>query len=172
MKNEPLAGIMMLLNEITTCRDAGAVSTTAIMVYIGIDVMAFLAMPPNQESQKRQDFIDWVDTYLKADSKSTYQYDGRDVYGARCSMVHTYAIEADYHQKNLDVKKFGYHDGGLHVYNPAIDKKLVMIGINSLVNDFMKGMESFVLNMKKDTDLRRRVAARVPKIIEIFPVGS
>ena len=163
---------MGLLKEITKCQDAGAVSATAIMVYVSIDVMAFLSMPLNQESQERQDFINWVDAYLKADATSTYQYDGRDVYGARCSMVHTYAIEADYHQKNLDVKKFGYHNGGQHAYNPAIDKKLVVIGINSLVHDFMKGMGAFVQNMKVDPDLRQRVAARIPKIVEIFPIGS
>ncbi len=99
METNPLNGIKGLLEEITKCQDVGAISATAIMVYISIDAMAFLSMPPNQESQKRQDFIDWVDTYLKADAKSTYQYDGRDVYGARCSMVHTYAIEADYIRK-------------------------------------------------------------------------
>ncbi len=128
VESDPLAGIKSLLKEITKCRDAGAVCATAIMVYISIDVMAFLSMPIGQESQKRQDFIDWVDGYLKADAKSTYQYDGRDVYGARCSMVHTYATEADYHQKNPDVKRFGYHDGGQHAYDPAIDKNLVVIG--------------------------------------------
>src|SRR5690349_8468007 len=106
----PLNSILSLLHEIARCQDAGATSAAAVMVYVGIDVMAFLSMPAGQEKQGRADFISWVDAYLRAAAESTYQYDGRDVYGARCAMLHTYSIEADYHQQNPQVKKFGYHN--------------------------------------------------------------
>ena len=142
MAANPLNGVMGLLNEKTKCQDAGAVSATAVMVYIGIDVMAFLSMPADQDKQGRQDFIAWVAQYLKAAPESTYQYEGRDVYGARCALLHTYSVEANYHQQNPDVKQFGYHNGGQHAYNPEINDKLVVIGINSLVHDFMGGVTS------------------------------
>ncbi len=109
----PLNAITSLLKEIGRCQDARAASATAVMVYVGIDVMAFLSMPETHAKQGRSDLVAWVDTYLTATPESTYQYDGRDVYGARCAMLHTYSIEADYHQQNADVKRFGYHDGGI-----------------------------------------------------------
>ncbi len=169
MVDNPLNGVMGLLSEITKCQDAGAVSATAVMVYIGIDVMAFLSMPAGQGKQGRQDFVAWVDQYLKAAPESTYQYDGRDVYGARCALLHTYAVEVDYHQQNPDVKKFGYHDGGQHAYNSAIDDKLVVIGINSLVHDFMGSVGAFVQGMIADVALRERAAGRIPRIVDVFP---
>jgi hypothetical protein len=166
----PLGSIMGLLNEIAKCQDAGATGAAAAMVYIGIDVMAFLLMPAGQDKQTRQDFIAWVDQYLKAAPESTYQYDGRDVYGARCAMLHTYAVEADYHQQNPEVKKFGYHDGGQHAYNPEINANLVVIGIVSLVHDFARAVGAFVQAMREDANLRQRVAGRIPRIMDVLPI--
>lgn len=169
MAANPLNGVMGLLQEIIKCQDAGATTATAIMVYLGIDVMAFLSMPAGQARQTRNDFIAWVNEYLRAAPQSTYQYDGRDVYGARCAMVHTYSIEADYHQQNPDVKRFGYHSGGQHAYNPNIDAGLVIIGINSLVHDFTGAVGEFVHAMIADQALRERVSARIPHIVQTFP---
>lgn len=165
----PLSGIMGLLAEITRCQDAGAVTATAIMVFIGIDLMAFLSMPMEQDKQGRQDFIAWVNQYMRAAPDSTYQYEGRDVYGARCALLHNYAVEADYHIQNPDVRKFGYHNGGQHAYNPSIDDLLVIIGINSLVHDFMGAVGTFVQSMMADAGLRGRVAERIPRIVDVFP---
>ena len=170
MAQNPLNGVMGILNQSARCQDAGATAATAIMVYVGIDMMAFLSMPDGQAKQTRADFIAWVDQYLKAAEDGTYQYDGRDVYGARCAMLHTYAIEAEYHHQNPDVKKFGYHDGGQHAYNPDENKHLVVIGINSLVHDFSGAVLTFVQAMIRDHALRARVAARIPQILDVFPI--
>lgn len=169
MAANPLAAVMGILEEIRKCQDAGATTATAIMVYVAIDVMAFLSMPCGQAKQTRQDFIAWVDQYLQAAPGSTYQYDGRDLYGARCALVHNYSIAVDYHEQNDDVKRFGYHDGGPHAYNPDIDMRLVIIGINSLVHDFHNAVHGFVQAMIADVALRQRVATRIPQIVEYFP---
>jgi hypothetical protein len=166
----PLNAIMGLLHEIARCQDAGATSAAAVMVYVGIDAMAFLAMPAEQAKQGRADFIAWVDQYMRAAPESTYQYDGRDVYGARVAMLHTYSIEADYHQQNPEVKKFGYHDGGQHAYNPDVNANLVIIGINSLVHDFGGAVQRFVQAMQADAALRGRVAGRLPLLVDILPI--
>jgi hypothetical protein len=172
MAANPLNGVLGLLHEITKCQDAGATASTAIMVYIGIDVMAFLAMPPGHPRQTRDDFIAWVNQYLHAAPNSAYQYDGRDVYGARCAMVHTYSIEADYHAQNPGVKRFGYHDGGGHAYDPVADAGLVIIGINSLVHDFVQAVGRFIQTMIADEALRQRVAERIPQVVQSFPFNA
>lgn len=166
----PLNGILGLLQEIQTCDEADATSATIIMVYVGIDVMGHLSMPDTKTSATRQDFIAWVDKYLKAETDSTYQYDGKEVYAARCAMVHTYSIEADLHKNDLRIKQFGYHDGGQHKYDPNVSKEVVLIGVKSLVHDFTKAVEMFVNDMRTDTALRNRVTTRIPKIVQTFPL--
>ncbi|TAK86863.1 MAG: hypothetical protein EPO20_05960 [Betaproteobacteria bacterium] len=167
----PLNALMNLLNEIRRCQDAGATSAAAVMVYVGIDVMAFLSMPAGQAKQGGADYIAWVDAYMRAVPESTYQYDGRDVYGARCAMLHTYSVEANYHEQHPEIKKFGYHDGGQHAYNPEIDQHLVIIGINSLVHDFAGAVLRFVQTMQTDAALRQRVAGRLPQLVDILPIN-
>ena len=49
-------------------------------------------------------------------------------YGARCAVLHAFGSESDFHEKNKDAKKFGYHDGGKHGYDPKVDEHLVIIG--------------------------------------------
>ena len=168
--DNPLNGLMGLLKEIQTCDDAGATSATAVMVYVGIDVMARLSMSATKDSATRKDFIAWVDKYLKAAPGSEYEYEGKEVYAARCGMVHTYGTEADLHKEDQNLKQFGYHDGGQHRFNPAISTTLVVIGIKSLVHDFLRAVEAFVNDMRADADLRQRVAARLPKIVAVFPL--
>ena len=78
--------ILQILNEIGVAWNAGAHVAALVMVYVGLDTMASLAAPLDQEKKTRRDFISWVDKYLKADSASEYQYEGIDVYAARCAL--------------------------------------------------------------------------------------
>ncbi len=141
------------------------------MAFICIDTMAFLGLPAGKDKQGRADFIAWVDRYLKGHEDQPYQYRGIDVYGARCALLHAFGSEADYHQQNSDAKKFGYHDGGKHAYDPAIDEHLVIIGTASFLNDVVIAVEAFIQDWKKDPDLRARVASRLSKVLETFPVA-
>lgn len=84
------------------------------MVYIGIDSMALLACPVGQAEQSKRDFISWVDTYLRADPASDYQYAGDDVYAARCAVLHSYGSIARDHGGAHPPRKFGYADNGPH----------------------------------------------------------
>jgi hypothetical protein len=99
-KGEPLNAILGIIKEIDTCEKAGATTAAIVLTYVGIDAMAYLSMPASQISQTRTDFINWVNKYLKGHPDQVYQYDGKDVYRARCAIIHTYSVEADYHHKN------------------------------------------------------------------------
>jgi hypothetical protein len=59
------------------------------LVYCGIDAMAFLGLPPEQEEVRRPDFISWCDRYLvlPGDAAPT----GIEFYGARCGALHTHS---------------------------------------------------------------------------------
>lgn len=162
---------MGLIAEIKRCERAGATTAAVAMAFVCIDTMTFLALPDGRASQGRADFIAWVDTYLKASEDQIYQYRGLDVYGARCALLHAFGTEANYHQQYPDAKKFGYHDGGRHAYDPAIDERLVIIGTASFIDDVVRAVGAFVAALRDDAALRARVAARLPKVVETFSVS-
>ena len=68
------AGITALVKELRRCEAAGASLAALVMAYVCIDAMAYLAMSPDRSEQTKQDFIAWVDGYLKAHPDQPYQY--------------------------------------------------------------------------------------------------
>ena len=163
-------GVMSLVAEIKKCEKADATTAGIAMAYVCIDTMAFLSLAEGRMSQSTADFIAWVDAYLKGHSDQPYQYRGLDVYGARCAVLHAFGSEVDFHEKNPDAKKFGYHDGGKHMYDPSIDERMVLIGTVSFLNDVVIAVHSFVETCKADANLRQRVSAKLPRILALFPV--
>jgi hypothetical protein len=161
-----------IVGEIKKCEAAGATTAALALAFVCIDTMAYLALPVGKEKQGRSDFIEWVDTYLKAHPSQPYQYRGLDVYGARCALLHAYGSEADFHEKYPESKKFGYHDGGKHAYDPHVEERLVLVGTASFLNDLVSGIEEFLKACSADKQLRARVEARLPKVLANFPVTA
>ncbi len=161
-----------LVDEIKTCEKAGATTSAVAMAFVCMDTMAYLALPADREKQGRADFIAWVNSYLKAHEDQPYQYRGLDVYGARCSMLHAFGSDSDFHETNGDAKKFGYHDGGKHAHDPVVDERLVIIGTASFINDVVHAVGVFLEACMEDADLRARVERRLSKVLATFPVNA
>lgn len=164
------AGISGLITEIKRCEAVGATTAAMAMAFVCMDTLAFLSLPADRDKQGRADFITWVDTYLKGHSDQPYQYRGLDVYGARCALLHAFSSRVGYHDQYPDAKRFGYHDGGKHAYDPAQNERLVIIGTTSFLNDVVAAVGSFMEACKVDTDLRGRVEARLPGVLQTFPL--
>lgn len=160
--------VVGLIDEVELCKAKGATTAAMAMTYICIDTMAFLSLPADKRKQGRDDFIAWVDTHLKAHPDQPYQYRGLDVYGARCSLLHAFSSETSYHDQHPDAKRFAYHDGGKHAYDPAQDELLVIIGTESFINDVVCAVGDFMEVCKTDPDLRGRVEARLPRVLQTF----
>lgn len=161
-----------LIDEIKTCEKAGATTSAVAMAFVCMDAMAYLSLPADHETQGKAEFIAWVDAHLKGHEDQPYQYRGLDVYGARCAMLHAFGSESDFHLKNEDAKKFGYHDGSKHAYDPAVDERLVIIGTASFLNDVVHAGSVFLEGCNADADLRARVEGRLPKVLATFPVSG
>lgn len=166
------APIGALIGEIKKCEGAGATTAAVAMAYVCIDTMAFLSLPADKDKQGRAEFIEWCDKYLQCHEDQPYKYRGIDVYGARCALLHAFGTESDYHDKYLDSKKFGYHDGGKHGYDPATDERLVLIGTASFINDVVHAVGTFMQACKEDAGLRARVEVRLPQVLATFPVRA
>ena len=120
--------IIGIIEEMKKCEEAEAIFAALAMAYVCIDTMAYLSMPESQSEQRRQDFIDWVNTYLRGHPHQPYQYNGIDVYAARCALLHTFGTEAKIHREDPSITMFGYHNGGMHKIDLNISPKLVING--------------------------------------------
>jgi hypothetical protein len=164
-----MESIVGLIKEIKMCQAHGLLSSAMAMSFVLIDTLSFLGMEVSKAKQGKSDFITWVDTYLKSNPNQPYQYNGKDLYGARCAMLHSYSSEADYHASNPDVKKYGYHDADMHFYDPHIDPLLVLISTTSFINDVVIAAGNFVKDCSTDQNLRSRVESRISGVLRNFP---
>lgn len=164
--------VIELIDEIKTCEKAGANTSAIAMAFVCMDTMAYLSLPAGRETQGKNDFISWVDLYLKGHEDQPYQYRGLDVYGARCAILHAFGSDSDFHKKHEDAKKFGYHDGGKHTFNLSVDERLVVISIPSFLNDVVHAVIIFLEECAKNSELRERVEGRLPKLFEIYPIKT
>ena len=57
-----------------------------VLIYSGMDTMAFLNMPPERTDVMRSDFIAWADEYMRISLPDPPR--GCDLYGTRCSILH------------------------------------------------------------------------------------
>ena len=151
--------LVQILGEIGKAWKADATVASLAMLYVALDTMALLACPVGQQSQTRGDFIAWVDRYLKADAASEYQYEGIDVYAARCAVLHSYGSVAALHSGKQPPRKFGYTDNGPHRKDEV--ERFVLISVAVLIHDFSKAMESFIAEMQANSDLKQRVDSRM-----------
>ena len=65
---------------------------TLALLYSGIDTMAWLGLPDNQEDVTPEDFIQWADRYLFPDSGIPCT--ALDLYSSRCGIVHSMTAES------------------------------------------------------------------------------
>ena len=158
-----------LISELKRCDEYNIPTASIAMTFICIDTLANLNRPIEKQKATRNDFIEWVNNYLKTHPKQPYQYIGKDVYAARCAFLHTYGSDALLHKEDSSIKKYGYHDGGKHAYNPDIEPNLVLIGTKSFINDVIHAAEDFIENCLDDQTLRSKVESRLPNLLQINP---
>lgn len=158
-----------IFGEIIKVRDSNALSATIIMIYVAIDTMAFLSMAIGKAKNDSTDFINWVNKYLKTDLSQPYQYDGKDMWGARCAKLHSYSSDSDYAQKNK-CKIYGYQNGGNHIYVPKESQRLVLISTHRLVSDFGDSLIAFLRDASKNSDLKDRIDQRLEKVCQQFEI--
>ncbi len=168
-RDERLKPIIDLVKEIKTCEAAGAITAATALSYICIDTLAYWSAPRGQENVTKDDFIEWVDHYLKGDASQPYKYSGVDLYAARCAVLHNWGAEAQSHRNDSSIPLFGYSNGGSHQLNPEVSERMVIIGVASLINDLVIAIESFLCAAESDDELRARMGSRIDKVMANFP---
>lgn len=131
-----------------------------ILIYSGIDAMAFLGMPANQFDVSGSDFIEWVERYIRF--PGTEQLTGIDLYGARCAMLHSYGVKSKASRQGK-CRMVAYMDR-CHlpvIYSPSVSQDLVLVSIYALRDAFFGGIDSFLVDLFSDPERARTAENRL-----------
>lgn len=132
-----------------------------ILIYTTIDAITFSASP--KQKIDRNDFINWCNSYLNIigiiKNKEPYRLNGVDLYGARCSIVHTYG-----HMLESDISKqgkcciIGYMNGRIKqdcksnilTLDNSKGSILVMVSVLDLADALFAGINAFMIDLYSD----------------------
>ena len=166
LRNALIDGIV---GEVHHVHQAGYLRATIILVYCGIDALAYLSMPQDHERVRQEDFVAWVDRYLVF--RDGLRVPGIEVYAARCAVVHTYTAEADLHRAGRVQRKIGYIDEALPEIQAAAGvQNLVLVSVRGLVDAFCGGVQTFLRELVQDGLRRRTVARRLEAMVQELPL--
>ena len=142
-----------------------------ILIYSGMDAMAFLGMPANQQDVTRDDFIAWAEKYIHFPCDE--QLTGLDLYGARCSMLHTYSMASKLSREGK-CRMVGYMNKSVPEvrYNPRVDKDLVMVSVIGLAEAFFRGVDRFIIDVFGDPMRAPLARGRLRKLVHRLPYKS
>ena len=134
-----------LISTIDYCLKSKWNLPSLILIYSGIDIMAWLNIPNDRAQNKRADFIEWATRYLLPNS--TLKCSADDLYGARCSLVHTYTAESISSQRG-NAREIYYAWGNksgneLQQIMNRVGNQSIAIHIKELFNAFKNGVELF-----------------------------
>ena len=81
-----------LLSAIHLLWEKHLIAPSLILLYSTIDIMAWLDRPEGKHDVTRADFISWVDAFMLPGSGLPCS--SRDLYSARCAILHSYSAES------------------------------------------------------------------------------
>jgi hypothetical protein len=75
LRNDPIQNAIYngIKKSIEVCIENDCFAAVTILVYSGIDTMAFLSMPPDQVEVNRNDFIKWCDKYMRLTGSNRFK---------------------------------------------------------------------------------------------------
>ena len=153
---------------ISVAIDNSCFGSAVILIYSGIDAMAFLGMPKGQEDVSRFDFIRWADKYIRFPCEE--QIPGADFYGARCGMLHNYSAYSKMTRVG-HCRIIGYMDKSIPEvrYNPDVSKSLVLVSVTALAEAFSKGVDQYLVDLFSTKERAAVAEERLKKLVHCLP---
>ena len=173
LRRDPIINVIHngIKESIRVTFDNDCWGATVILVYSGIDSMAYLNMPTNQEDVTRKDFIDWVERYIQFPCSD--KVSGYDFYGARCGMLHQYGSASKLSREGKCREIAYIPDCKPEImYDPNVSKELVMVSIKGLVDAFFKGIDRFLIDLFSDDKKAKVAEERFPKLVHVLTRNS
>jgi hypothetical protein len=135
-----------LLAAIADCLNKQLVLPSLLLLYAGIDIMAWLNRPESRADVERTDFIGWSENYLLPGSGLVCN--ALDLYAARCALLHSFSAESQLSRKG-NAKQIFYAWGSARVgdLQRLVDivgtHSAVAVHVDDLLKAFRIGVEHF-----------------------------
>ena len=129
-----------LFAVVDQCISLNSIQSAMILLYSGIDAMAWLNRPSNVDDVRACDFTDWVQTYFLPDSGFGCTAD--DLYGARCALLHSNTPESTRHRQGKACKVFYFRQAGQET------KGILQLRLSEASHPFMINVDQFVAALK------------------------
>lgn len=151
---------------IRVCLENECFASAVILVYSGIDTMAFLSMPEGQKDVTRADFVHWCERYLALPGER--QITGLELYAARCATVHTYGVRSRLSREGK-CRMLAYvdHSEPPVLFSEAASKELALVSIKHLAQAFLDGVDKFLVDAFSDQASARVVEERVQQLLVV-----
>src|SRR5262249_10261579 len=134
-----------------------------LLIYAGMDTMAYLGMPAEQQEVKRDDFIKWAENYIRFPCKE--QLSGEELYAARCATLHTYGTESRMNRKEA-IRQLCYMNASIpEIRSAPTQPHLAIVSIPALAEAFFQGIDRFIVDLFTDSRRRPIAEARFQKIM-------
>lgn len=162
-----------LLNAIEACLKSRLVLPGLLLLYAGIDIMAWLNRAKSQANSERIDFIEWVDRYLLPNAGLSCS--ATDLYAARCSLLHSYTPESPLSRKG-EARKIYYAWGTgrvedlQHLINSVDAHVALAVHVDGLFGAFRVGVQRFKQTLSNDPDQAKLVYKRAGKFFTNLPL--
>lgn len=170
LSTDPIINVVLngIKREIRVVLENGCLRAVVILIYSGIDSMAFLGMPAGQTDVTAEDFISWVDRYVHFPCAD--QLTGNDLYGARCAMLHRYGSESRKSRKG-ECRQVGYLDRSVPEvrFNPAVSTGLALVSVPALAAAFFAGVDRYLVDLYKDSRRGKLADERLKTMAHILP---
>jgi hypothetical protein len=142
-----------------------------ILAYSGMDTMAFLNMPAARTDVMRSDFIEWADKYLHLSANP--QLTGRDLYAARCSVLHggAYSRLSRGGECSLIHHFARGSDFDQSTSAAPFEKTAVTVSVENLVTAFFLAVDSFLGEVSEDEHRAEAVQKRLKYLQTTLPYG-
>lgn len=157
-----------MLNGLDLCWNEDLDIPTLMLLYAGIDILASLGRPADKSRATRVDFIEWVDRYLLPGSG--LQCTGRDLYGARCGLLHALSAESSMSVEG-ESRQVWYSTTDDERFQAIVERlgqegkvDAVAVNLDALVETFVNAVRRFGQAIEQDPDLAARVESRSRKL--------
>ena len=155
--------ILTLVTAIEECRDRKQILPCLVLLYSGIDVAASLERSPKEGTAMA--FQRWAKNYLI--SKSNLDCSAKDLYGARCGIIHTFSSSSDYSRSGKAREViYAWGDASaakLRAITLAVKKDYIVLDVNELIKVFKNGVDTFFYDLSNDPKRRERLKMNAGK---------
>jgi hypothetical protein len=157
-----------ILKPIHLLLDNGYWRAALVLLYSGMDAMAFMSLPEGKNAVTRKNYLGWAEQYIRFPCRE--QVTGLELYAARCGVLHTFTPDSELSRENR-VRRIIYvsHHMPEVSYDAVVARNVVLVSVEGLFEAFTKGMEQFLEDLLADSAKRELSLKRLAEMFHHIP---